>query len=91
MKLKFFKNYFSIIFVVATLMGVFHHHDNLKPHNDCQICTIQSSIADADTPVEKFYLSTLEQNSEATLTPLFSLTQKELYSTLQARAPPFIS
>jgi len=91
MKLKFFKNYFSIIFVVATLMGVFHHHDNLKPHNDCQICTIQSSIADADTPVEKFYLSTLEQNSEATLTPLFSLIQKELDSTLQARAPPFIS
>ncbi|PHQ56480.1 MAG: hypothetical protein COA30_01915 [Sulfurimonas sp.] len=72
-------------------MGVFHHHDNLKPHNDCQICTIQSSIADADTPVEKFYLSTLEQNSEATLTPLFSLIQKELDSTLQARAPPFIS
>ena len=91
MKLKFFKNYFSIIFVVATLMGVFHHHDNLKPHNDCQICTIQSSIADADTPIETLYLTILEQSSEATLSSLFSLTQKESYSTLQARAPPFIS
>ncbi len=91
MKLKFFKNYFSIIFVVATLMGVFHHHDNLKPHNDCQICTIQSSIADADTPVEKFYLTSLKLEVEATLAPLFSLIQKESYTYLQARAPPFIS
>lgn len=89
--IQFFKNYFSIIFVVASLIGVFHHHNNLQAHSDCQICTIQSSIADADTPVQTFYLSTLKHISESTLTPLFSLIQKKNTHSLQARAPPHIS
>lgn len=72
-------------------MGVFHHHDNLQTHNDCQICTIQSSIADADIPVENFYLTSLSNISESTITPLFSLIQKEKTHSIQARAPPFIS
>ena len=92
MKYKFLKKYFSIVFVVATLMGVFHHHNDLKTHADCQICTIQSSIADADTPVETLYLTPLKQISEATLTSLEKPLQKEHLTPLIARAPPlFIS
>ena len=72
-------------------MGVFHHHDDLKPHNDCQICTIQSTVEDADLPQDNFYLAKIDNQAEAILAPLSTKEQEKLISTLQARAPPKIS
>jgi len=83
-----FKRYFSTIFIVATLMGVFHTHHDLKPHNDCQICTIQSSISDADTPTDSHYLTALSLIPEQISTKLPILHITKLNSTKQARAPP---
>jgi len=85
---KLFKRYFSTIFIVATLMGVFHTHHDLKPHSDCQICTIQSSIADADTPTDSLYLTKLSIIPEQISTKLPILHTTKLNSTKQARAPP---
>lgn len=85
---KLLKRYFSTIFIVATLMGVFHTHHDLKPHNDCQICTIQSSIADADTPTDSLYLTRLSLIHEVVSAKLPILNTTKLNSTKQARAPP---
>jgi len=88
MKLKLLKKYFSIIFIVATFMGVFHHHNDLKQHPDCKICQLQSSIADADTPVDVVYISKINIKSEAivsTPTKVYKHTELQL---LYARAPP---
>ena len=88
---KFFRKYLSIIFIFATLLGVFHHHNDLKQHNDCQICTIQSSIANADTPVDVLYLSNIEIIHESILTKLVNLHSKTTQNFLNARAPPSLS
>jgi|FLOH01.1.fsa_nt_gi hypothetical protein len=91
MRFKLPKSFFSIVFVLATLLGVFHHHDELTPHNDCQICTIQSSIADADTPSETSYLSKIELFSDTAISkfPVLHVCQQSIL--LKARAPPFFS
>lgn len=88
---RFFRKYLSIIFVFATLMGVFHHHHDLKQHNDCQICSIQSSIANADTPVDVVYLSQLDIASESIVVKFINLHSKKTKNYLNARAPPYIS
>jgi len=90
MKYKFLHRYFSIIFIIATLMGVFHHHNDLKIHNDCQICTIQASIANADTPIQTPYFTQLDILHDNLIVKLISLDSKTIINPLHARAPPKI-
>lgn len=91
MRFKLLKKYFSIIFVLATFMGVFHHHEDHKQHNDCQVCTIQSNIANADTPTDIDYLSNIELFSEVVITKLPNIHESQEFILLKARAPPFFS
>jgi len=77
--------------MVATLMGVLHHHNDLKQHSDCKICTVQSSIANADTPVDVVYLTKLDIYIEFISTELTNLHSKVQQNSLNARAPPFFS
>ena len=90
MRYKFLHKYISIIFIIATLIGVFHHHDDFKIHNDCQICTIQSSIADTDTPSQTSYFTQLDILHDNLALKLISLDSKTITSPLHARAPPKI-
>jgi len=89
--MKLFRQYLSALFIVAMSMGVFHHHNDLKQHNDCQICTISHNLIDIDTPIEVSYLTTLTLQSESITVKLTSLHQKAVISTLQVRAPPLFS
>jgi hypothetical protein len=91
MRLKSLNKFFSIVFVLATMMGVFHHHDDLKPHTECQICTIQSSIADADTPSQTLYLSKIEFFSASTASQFPNNHAYKQLITFKARAPPVFS
>jgi len=72
-------------------MGIFHHHDDGKQHSDCKICMIQSSIANADTPVNVVYLPQLDLFYESIVPPLQNLHVRKICSQFQARAPPKIS
>ncbi len=91
MKYKYLKQYFSIVFLLASLFGALHHHNDLQKHSDCQICTIQSNIVDADTPAETFYLTELSLVSDVIVAQspeFFTLyTQNQHHS----RAPPKLS
>lgn len=91
MTYRFIRKYFSIVFVVATLLTAMHHHNDLKPHSECKICTIQSNIVNADTPVETLYLSELTINSQAIIIKPDIRDNTQLIKSLQARAPPFFS
>jgi len=82
------KKYFSIVFMLATLLGVFHHHDDMMPHGDCQVCTIQASIADADTPADVVYFHKISLQSEATIGSLSTLVVAPTLISINARAPP---
>ncbi len=85
---RWLKTYFSIIFILSTMLGILHHHDDLKIHNDCQICTIQSNLLSADTPPDVNYLSEIDFVSESTIGNLFNLVTIEKQTYLHARAPP---
>jgi len=91
MSLKLGRKYFSIIFIVAMFMGAFHHHNDLKQHNDCQVCTIQTNIANGDLPTESVYFTSLEIIREAISTKLTNICQNRPQNQLNARAPPKIS
>jgi len=90
MKRKFVSKYISIVFIIATFMGVFHHHNDLASHNDCQVCTVQNSVANADTPTEVSYLTKIDIYSLAITPQLPVFHQKNSLTTLKARAPPKI-
>ena len=90
MRYKLLHKYFSIIFIIATLMGVFHHHNDLQIHNDCQICTIQSSIANADTPSKTAYFTKLNILHDNLTLKLITSDSNTLTYPLHARAPPKI-
>ena len=73
------------------LLGGLHHHNDLKQHSDCTICTIQASMANADTPVERLYVTQLDIFHEAIIKQLLSFHTTECTNPLNARAPPHIS
>lgn len=85
------KKYFALIFIISTFIGVFHHHDDLLEHSDCKVCTIQSSIADGDTPVKVSYLSAIETPKDKIQRALVTLHVSRQKSTNYARAPPLVS
>ena len=85
------RKYITLIFITATFMGVFHHHNDGQQHNDCKICMVQSSIANADTPVDVLYLSLVESHFESIITHFTNLHTKRVENSLYARAPPHIS
>jgi len=85
------RKYFTIVFMLATLLGSMHHHNDLKQHNNCQICTLQSSLSHADTPVDTLYITKLTLVSEATIADLSHLVANPTQILLQARAPPKFS
>ena len=91
MKQKLIVKYISIIVILSSFMGSFHHHNDLKQHNDCKICTLQHNINDIDTPVDVSYLTLFSLRSEATVTELQSLHTQKYLSTFSARAPPLSS
>jgi len=91
MREKLIVRYISIIFIIATFMGSLHHHDDLRTHSDCQICSIQHNVADIDTPIDVSYLTLFSATSEATFVSLENLQTKKQQLTFSARAPPLFS
>ena len=85
------RKYFSIVFVLATLLGGMHHHNDLKQHNDCQICTLQSSLSHADTPVDTLYVQEIRLQAQTPVAALSNLVASAAQIALTARAPPSIS
>ena len=91
MKQNFVVKYISIIVMLASFMGSFHHHNDLKQHNDCKICTIQHNVTDIDTPADVTYLTLFTIHSEATIARLINFQVEENHFTFSARAPPLFS
>ncbi len=91
MKCMSIKKYFSIVFLLAIFATSFHSHDNISSHENCQICTIISSINDADIPPEVCYFTHLSLQHEAILTCEASFHLSNINTTLHSRAPPHLS
>jgi len=85
------QKYFAIVLLFSSFMGTFHHHNDLKVHHDCQICTIQSNMANADTPVDVVYFTTLNIFVDPIVKKLGTLHSKIVTNPLKARAPPIFA
>ena len=85
------RKYLSIVFIFATILTAFHHHNDLKTHSDCQICIIQSNITDADTPLDVEYLSDITILHEKIITQFVNFYLTNRQNDLHQRAPPKIS
>jgi hypothetical protein len=84
-------NKFAVVWLLlATFAGVLHHHNDLKTHVDCSICTIQSNLADADVPQE-FILAQIQNLSFEIINLKESVCCFSVNSTYLSRAPPKIS
>ena len=88
---RFLKQNLSILFMLANFMGSSHHHGDLQSHADCQICVIQSNVADVDAPVDALYLTPLCARHEKIETKLKPKIQDKEQNSLHARAPPKFS
>lgn len=86
-----FRNLLSALFIVATLLGAMHHHNDFKSHSDCQVCTLQFNLSSGDIPSEPVYLQELSNNPEKIITEGKSLHVSALISNVNARAPPLNS
>lgn len=88
---RFVKQHLVILFILANFMSASHHHEDLQAHADCQICVIQSNVADADAPADALYLTKLCAVHEKIDTKLKHQIQLKEQNTLHARAPPKVS
>ena len=90
MRLHYVKKLLASLFLVATFLGAFHHHDDTGVHQDCPIHILEASIISGDITLE----SLLEKIDIAYQVPLETIDQHRDTSvnfTYFGRAPPYFS
>ncbi len=85
------RRYFIVVYLLATLFGVLHHHDDLKQHTDCKICLIKLTLSYADTPDDAVVLAPVDFLSAPVQGKLSVAVISRIPTSLQARAPPKLS
>ncbi len=84
------KVYIAIVFLVITLMGSFHHHDDLAQHDDCQLCVILAHSNYSDVPSDVVYLGEVRHILESIPPKYENLYAFIKITDLNSRAPPSI-
>lgn len=49
--IKQISSIFIALMLCSTLLPAFHHHADLREHDDCAICKVAHDLATGDTPV----------------------------------------
>ena len=91
MMTRWLRKYFAVVFMLASLLGGMHHHNDLKQHSDCKICIVQSTMLDADTPTPTYCMDELVLFAQTPATLFATLISYTRRTTLTARAPPQFS
>jgi len=84
------RKYFIVIFAVATLLGVLHHHDDFGQHNNCQVCLVKSNLSHADAPADAFTLPDPEFIADLVTGYFHEPVLFSFKTALHPRAPPYI-
>jgi len=90
MNKHFVKVYISIVFLVMTFIGSFHHHDDLAQYDDCQLCVIISHSSCADVPTDTVFLSKVIHILESIPPKYQNLYRFIKITNVHSRAPPNI-
>lgn len=90
MRVSNVKKLFASLFLVATFLGAFHHHDDTGIHQDCPIHILEASLVSGDIPI----VSLLEKIDISYLSPseVHDIhADTSLSFTYFGRAPPVFS
>jgi hypothetical protein len=87
---KLLKNFFAALFIAATLLSATHHHNDLKKHTECLVCSVNINLQNLDTGKSAELLPSLHIYKETPQSPLFKGEEKELHLSYRSRAPPQI-
>lgn len=90
MKLAIVNKLTVVWLLLATFAGVLHHHNDLKTHGDCSICTIQSNLVNADV-LKTFTVAEIQNIIFQIYKPQDSIYNFNVNSTYLSRAPPKLS
>ncbi len=91
MIMRLFRKYLVFLFMLASLLGALHHHDDLNAHPDCQICVIKANLAGADLPAPVSAPDLLFAAYEAVAGIPQELPLPGVPLPIDARAPPISS
>jgi len=88
MKKRFFTKYLLGVVVFSMLLGVMHHHNDLKEHSDCKICVVQSNILNGDTPQKISYVEDINHIDTFARFDFANLYKPFVKKYFFSRAPP---
>ncbi len=79
----------GVALLLGTLLGLFHHHHDLKPHPNCSVCLLKHNLAHGDltAAVELPATDTIVE------TPLGDPVERicaQILTLPPARAPPLL-
>ncbi len=78
------------MFLVATFLGAFHHHDDTGLHQDCPIHILEASLVSGDIPLTSL-LGKIEIVYQILPEAIVTHTDTSVYFGYFGRAPPYFS
>ena len=78
------------MFLVATFLGAFHHHDDAGLHQDCPIHILEASLVSGDIPLTSI-LEKIEVVYQLPLEAVVAHTDTSVHFGYFGRAPPYFS
>ena len=90
MRNGYVKKLLASLFLVATFLGAFHHHDYGGVHQDCPIHILEASIVSGDIPLISLFEKIDISYAIPTEVPTIHLDTSTHFGYF-GRAPPYFS
>jgi len=88
MKSSYAKKLLASLFLVATFLAAFHHHDDGGLHHDCPVHILEASIISGDIPPASSLLGKIENVYQMPLEATHIYTDSSVHFAYSGRAPP---
>ena len=87
MRNSYIKKLLASLFLVATFLGAFHHHNDTGVHQDCPIHILEASIVSGDIPLLSL-IEKIDIRYQAPLEAVAIHTDTSVHFGYFGRAPP---
>jgi hypothetical protein len=88
MRNSYIKKLLASLFLVATFLGAFHHHNDTGVHQDCPIHILEASIVSGDIPLLSL-IEKIDIRYQAPLEAVAIHTDTSVHFGYFGRAPPY--
>jgi len=90
MRYSYVKKLLASLFLVATFLGAFHHHEDTGVHQDCPIHILEASIVSGDIPLVALFEKIEISYTVPTEVPKIHFDTSTHFGYF-GRAPPYFS